>query len=282
MRPFTIDKIQAFLASLLSIDGTRQDKSCPKGFKPLTRGKAQKGLAFFATIHKLFSITDKRQGSKFGQHLRGPSWESKSVLFGRVTPSRQCLYDTPGGTIGLPATGFTSRLFMPRHLSLRVKLNAKGLVFSILPTHRSRSLAIRHHAITRFNSGAQVAGLNGLAFSQPSHLSSPLSGQRSGTQPSRARAVFLFALDTHVVEPGDLAFLPSRPSVLAPSIEFLDDPLTQLPRRLFPPPIGGFWIAPPSDGVIVGVSFGPRRETYFVTCLVARTGRQSTPHSTAT
>ena len=149
-------------------------------------------MALFAKIHKLVSFHRQRQGSKFGQHLRGPSRESKSALFGRVSPSRQCLYDTPGGTIGLPATGFTSRLFMPRHLSLRVKLNAKGLVFSILPTHRSRSLAIRHHAITRFNPGAQVAGLNGPAFSQPSHLSSPLSGQRSGTQPSRARAVFQF------------------------------------------------------------------------------------------
>ena len=150
MRPFTIDKIQAFLASLLSIDGTRQDKSCLKGFKPLTRGKAQKGLAFFATIHKLFSITDKRQGSKFGQHLRGPSWESKSALFGRVTPSRQCLYDTPGGTIGLPATGFTSRPRMPRHLNLRVKLDAKGLVTLHPPdakVEESSDLASCHHAV---------------------------------------------------------------------------------------------------------------------------------------
>ena len=154
-----------------------------------SEAKLRKGWHSLPRSTSSFHFTDKRQGSKFGQHLRGPSRESKSALFGRVSPSRQCLYDTPGGTIGLPATGFTSRPLMPRHLSLRVKLNAKGLVFSILPTHRSRSLAIRHHAITRFNPGAQVAGLNGLAFSQPSHLSSPLSGQRSGTQPSRARAL---------------------------------------------------------------------------------------------
>ena len=48
--------ILAVLARSLSIGRTRQDKSCPKGFKPLIRGEAQKGLAFFATIHKLFSI----------------------------------------------------------------------------------------------------------------------------------------------------------------------------------------------------------------------------------
>ena len=191
-----------------------------------------------------FHFTDKRQGSKFVQHLRGPSRESKSALFGRVSPSRQCLYDTPGGTIGLPATGFTSRPLMPRHLSLRVKLDAKGLVFSILPTHRSRSLAIRHHAITRFNSGAQVAGLNGPAFSRPSHLSSPPQGSAQALNPHAPAPSSSFALNTHVVEPGDLAFLSSHPSVLAPSIDFLHDPSIQLSRRLFPPPIGGFWIAP--------------------------------------
>ena len=42
--------------------------------------------------------------------------------------------------------------------------------FFYLPTHRSRSLAIRHHAITRFLSGAQVAVIDGPAFS---HRASP-------------------------------------------------------------------------------------------------------------
>ena len=164
--------ILAVLARSLSIGRTRQDKSCPKKDSNITsEAKLRKNSLPRSTSS--FHFTDKRQGSKFVQHLRGPSRESKSALFGRVSPSRQCLYDTPGGTIGLPATGFTSRPLIPRHLNLRVKLDAKGLVFSILPTHRSRSLAIRHHAITRFNPGAQVAGLNGPAFSQPSHLSSP-------------------------------------------------------------------------------------------------------------
>ena len=48
--------ILAVLARSLSIGRTRQDKSCPKGFKHHIRGEAQKGLALFAKIHKLFSI----------------------------------------------------------------------------------------------------------------------------------------------------------------------------------------------------------------------------------
>ena len=111
-------------------------------------------------------------------------------------------------------------------------------------------------------------------------LAPPFQGSVQALNPHAPAPSSYSALDTNVVEPGDLAFLPSRPSFCS---------LDRVPRRSFDSasekavtlPICGFWIAPPSDGFIVGV-FSPRRETYFVTCLVARTGRQSTPHSTAT
>ena len=115
-----------------------------------SKAKLRKGWHSLPRSTSSFQFTDKRQGSKFGQHLRGPSRESKSALFGRVSPSRQCLYDTPGGTIGLPATGFTSRPLIPRHLNLGVKLDAKGLVALHPPgsqVEESSDLASCHHAV---------------------------------------------------------------------------------------------------------------------------------------
>ena len=65
-----------------------------------------------------------------------------------------------------------------------------------LPTHRSRSLAIRHHAITRLDSGAKVARLNGPAsclrvspFSLQTHRSRSLAIRRN--------AITLHMLQTH-------------------------------------------------------------------------------------
>ena len=67
----------------------------------------------------------------------------------------------------------------------------------LLPTHRSRSLAIRHHAFTRFVQGAQVAKLGGPTSCHRALLSLPTQGlrtlavrhhvitQQSGIVPSR-------------------------------------------------------------------------------------------------
>ena len=128
--------------------------------------------------------------------------------------------------------------------------------------HRLLGSMVRHLAIT-------------------SHLSSPPQGSAQALNPHAPAPSSYSALDISVIEPGDLAFLPSRPSFCS---------LDRVPRRSFDSASEKAvssthrWLldCPPSDGIIVGVSFGPRRETYFVTCLVARTGRQSTPHSTAT
>ena len=79
-----------------------------------------------------------------------------------------------------------------------------------LPTHRSRSLAIRHHAITRSVSGAKVAELDGPASCLRASTFAPSQGNDRAVQPSRACAVFLpFALDK-IEEPGSLAFVPSH------------------------------------------------------------------------
>ena len=117
---------------------------------------------------------------------------------------------------------------------------------------------------------------------EPSRLTlAPPSGQRSGIQPSRARAVFLFCsrrtcrrawrFGIPAIPPTPFSLPRSSSSTVLRSASEKAVSSTHVASEL-----------PPSDGLIVGVSFGPRWETYFVTCLVARTGRQSTPHSTAT
>ena len=52
-----------------------------------------------------------------------------------------------------------------------------------LPTHRSRSLAIRHHAITRSDSGAQVARLDGPASCLRASPSLPLKATLGRSSP---------------------------------------------------------------------------------------------------
>ena len=84
-------------------------------------------------------------------------------------------------------------------------------------------------------------------------LAPPFQGSVQALNPHAPAPSSYSALDTNVAEPGDLAFLPSRPSFCS---------LDRVPRRSFDsasekavtPPICGFWIAPPSDGFIVGVS----------------------------
>ena len=121
-----------------------------------SEAKLRRGWHSLPRSTSSFHFTDKRQGSKFGQHLRIPSRESKSALFGRVSPSRQCPNDTPGGTIGLPATGFTSRPLMPRCLNLKVKLDARVLVVLHSPdaqVEESSDPASCHHALQSGRTG---------------------------------------------------------------------------------------------------------------------------------
>ena len=71
--------------------------------------------------------------------------------------------------------------------------------------HRLLSSMVRHLAIT-------------------SHLSSPPQGSAQALNPHAPAPSSNSALDTNVIEPGDLAFLPSRPSFCS---------LDRVPRRSF-------------------------------------------------
>ena len=101
-----------------------------------------------------------------------------------------------------------------------------------LQTHRSMSLAIRHHAITRSDSGAQVARLDGPAsclraspsLAQVARFDGPasclralpsLAQQRSGGPAlTRLRRRPSHTLNSQIEEPCGLASVPSRPLLL--------------------------------------------------------------------